>query len=375
VKESEHLSRLVERIYDAALAVELWPDALEEVCEFVRGCTANLIWRDTADNATVFHSWGFDPRYQQMYFETYARLDPFFPAVAFIEVGEVFSGGDIIPYEEFRKTRYYREWVRPQGYIDTIAVNLERTATAASSFVVLRSHRQGIVDAEARRRFGLVAPHVRRAASIGKTLDFRNALSTAFSTTFDGLAAAVFLVAADGHVVYRNAKARSLLEAGQILREPGGRLSAADETADHALRAAMAAAVDGGEGQDVKTIAVPLVAKDAAGWVAHLLPLGSGLRRGAVGGQAAAALFVGQTTLASTQPLEAAAKRYGLTPSELRVLAAVTQTGSIAALATRLGISRATVKTHLNHLLAKTGTRRQADLLRLLASQTGPSMI
>jgi DNA-binding CsgD family transcriptional regulator len=56
----------------------------------------------------------------------------------------------------------------------------------------------------------------------------------------------------------------------------------------------------------------------------------------------------------------------------VRVLQAVMQTSGIAALAQSLGISRATVKTHLNRLLAKTGSKRQADLVRLTAAHSGP---
>jgi DNA-binding CsgD family transcriptional regulator len=55
----------------------------------------------------------------------------------------------------------------------------------------------------------------------------------------------------------------------------------------------------------------------------------------------------------------------------MRVLATVLeQGGGVRELAERLGISLATVKTHLNHIFAKTGTRRQADLLRLAAMHT-----
>jgi DNA-binding CsgD family transcriptional regulator len=37
-----------------------------------------------------------------------------------------------------------------------------------------------------------------------------------------------------------------------------------------------------------------------------------------------------------------------------------------------LGISEPTVRTHLQHMLAKTHTLRQADLLRLLRTSTPP---
>jgi len=66
------------------------------------------------------------------------------------------------------------------------------------------------------------------------------------------------------------------------------------------------------------------------------------------------------------------AKLYKLTASEVRILHAITQTTGVAELAREVGISVATVKTHLNHLFAKTGAKRQADLVRLLAAHTSP---
>ena len=62
---------------------------------------------------------------------------------------------------------------------------------------------------------------------------------------------------------------------------------------------------------------------------------------------------------------------YGVTPSELRVLRAVVEeVGGLKAIAESLGISQATVKTHLHHLFQKTGTRRQADLVKLVMAMT-----
>ncbi len=112
-------------------------------------------------SALVFHSWNDDPEFVERYLDFYAKLNPLFPAVTFIEPGVVFSGGDIIPHDEFRKTRFYREWVEPQGYVDVIGVNLHRFSSSAACFSVRRSAAQGVVDEEMRRRTALVAPHVR----------------------------------------------------------------------------------------------------------------------------------------------------------------------------------------------------------------------
>lgn len=70
--------------------------------------------------------------------------------------------------------------------------------------------------------------------------------------------------------------------------------------------------------------------------------------------------------------MAAIAALYKLTPSELRMLRAVLEIGGVRAIADALGISQATVKTHLHHLFQKTGTKGQLDLVKLVASHATP---
>ena len=63
--------------------------------------------------------------------------------------------------------------------------------------------------------------------------------------------------------------------------------------------------------------------------------------------------------------LEAMAKHYSLTRSEVRVLQAVLKVNNgVRAVAELLVLSQATVKTHLHNLFRKTGTNRQSDLVK-----------
>ena len=110
-------------------------------------------------------------------------------------------------------------------------------------------------------------------------------------------------------------------------------------------------------------------------YVGHVLPLTSGVRRKAGSGYAAvAAVFVRKAELEAPQAPEVIAKTYGLTPSELRVLLAVFDSGGVLNIAEALGISEATAKTHLRRLFEKTGTKRQADLVKLVAGFTVPAL-
>jgi DNA-binding CsgD family transcriptional regulator len=123
----------------------------------------------------------------------------------------------------------------------------------------------------------------------------------------------------------------------------------------------------------IKGIAVPLLALDGERHVAHVLPLTSGARRRAGTSYAAtAAMFVRNAALNTPSPQEVIGKLYKLTPTELRVLLAIVQVGSPAGAAETLGVAESTVKTHLHRLFAKTGTKRQADLVKLVAGYASP---
>jgi DNA-binding CsgD family transcriptional regulator len=58
---------------------------------------------------------------------------------------------------------------------------------------------------------------------------------------------------------------------------------------------------------------------------------------------------------------------FGLTPAEARVACRLVGE-TVDEVAEALGVGVATVRTHVQHLLAKTGTRRQSELVRLLVS-------
>jgi DNA-binding CsgD family transcriptional regulator len=120
-------------------------------------------------------------------------------------------------------------------------------------------------------------------------------------------------------------------------------------------------------------LAVPLTARNGERYVAHVLPLTSGARR-RVGTSytAAVALYVHKAALTTPSAPEVIAQAYTLTPTELRVLLAVVEVGGVPEVAEALGIAETTVKTHLGRLYEKTGARRQADLVKLVAGFSSP---
>jgi DNA-binding CsgD family transcriptional regulator len=370
----EPLLDLIGGIYDSALNPDVWDDILPRIGTFVGGSAGGLFGhRPSQRSASIYHSFGADPNYRQLYLDKYLTIDPMFGTYFVLDVGEVFSTSTVMSHAEFLQSRFYREWVQPQGWIDNIFVYLDRSAEGHSAFALFRNEREGIADEPSRERMRLLVPHLRRAVLIGNLVEFKTAQAATFADALDGLSASVLFVDANARITHTNAAGRAMIAEGDVLRASLGRLVASDPDVNRALRDIFLAAGTDDAAVGVKGVAVPLVAGNGERYVAHVLPLSSGAR-GSAGASyaAAAALFVQKAALATNSPPEVIARTYRLTPMELRVLLAIVEVGGVPQVAETLGIGEGTVKTHLKRLYEKTGARRQADLVKLFAGYASP---
>jgi DNA-binding CsgD family transcriptional regulator/PAS domain-containing protein len=368
------LLNLIGGIYDSALTPESWHAVLPRIGGFVGGSAGGLFGHNASRRSgSIYYQFGTDPGYRQLYLDKYLTIDPMFGTYFVLDVGEVFSTSTIMSHAEFLQSRFYREWVHPQGWIDNIAVYLDRTAEGHSAFALFRTEREGIADELARDRMRLLVPHLRRAVLIGNLVELKTAQAATFADALDRLSAGVLFVDASGRITHVNAAGRAMIADGNVLRGSLGRLVTNDRDVNRTLADIFLAAGSGDAAVGANGVAVPLVARDGEHYVAHVLPLSSGTRRSAgIGYAAAAALFVQKAALAARLPPAAMAKAYRLTPMEVRVLLAIVEVGGAPEVAETLGIGEGTVKTHLKRLYQKTGARRQADLVKLFAGYTSP---
>jgi len=366
----QKLTQLIGRIYDATLDASLWPDVLQCTARFVGGSAAVMMSKNPiAKSVSLFCEAGTDPYYRQLYSSRYVELDPITTGHYLAELEQPLAVADLIPYQEFLGTQFYKEWVRPQGLVDFVSAALDKTASSVALVSVFRHERDGVADEATRRCMRLIVPHLRRAMLIGRTIDANRAESRMLKDVFDLFGSGAFLLDACGRLVHANAAGHELLNAATPLRAVDGRLVAVDGEANRALRDTVAAAA-----QSATTdVALTLRANDGGRYVAHILPLVGEQQRVACGHRAAvAAMFVRKATLEASLCPDVIARTYRLTPAELRVLLAMIDAGGVREVSEALGVAETTIKTHLSRLFAKTGASRQADLIKLAAGLTAP---
>lgn len=372
MREAEELSQVIGDVYDASLDPALWPTAIESICRYIGAASAGLHSQDAITRVTdALFWWGRDtdaPDYFRAYREQYGRINPIFPGAIFFDVEQTVAVPDVISCEEFVQTRFFREWLAPQSLTDGLFSNLEKGVRSCALFTAMRHAREGPVDERMRQRFELITPHVRRSMLIGKVIDLHRVEAAALADTLDQLTSGVVIVDSAGRIIHANATAHRMIAEANVLRAASGKLLALEAKGGRSLLDVFAAAEAGDAAVGKGGIAVPLAARNGDRYVAHVLPLTSGARRKAgISYAATAALFIREASLDLPSPPEAAANEFKLTPAEVRVLFAIVQIGGVPEVAPVLGISEQTVKSHLHRIFEKTSTKRQADLVKLVA--------
>jgi len=376
MREVEELSHVIADIYDASLDPALWPTAIESICHYIGAASAGLHSQDSIRRTTdALFWWGraiSAPHFFQIYLDKYGKLNPVFPGVIFFDIEQPVAVPDVISCDEFVQTRFFREWLAPQSLTDGLFSPLEKGVTSCAVFTAMRHTEQGPVDDRMRRRFELITPHVRRSMLIGKVIDLHRIEAAALADALDELASGMFIVDAIGRIIHANVNAHRLIAEADVLRATKGRIAAVDPQGSRSLLEVFMAAKSGDAAVGKKGIALPLTGRTGERYVAHVLPLTSGARRKAgVSYSATAAVFIRKAGLDLPSPPEAVAKQFKLTSAEVRVLFAIVQIGGVPEVAPVLGISEQTVKSHLHRIYGKTDTRRQADLVKLVASYAG----
>jgi PAS domain-containing protein/DNA-binding CsgD family transcriptional regulator len=384
MSEDDELSSVVGWIYDAAQNPALWADALAEIAAFVGGGPGVLDAKDLVSKfVNAGHHVGPDLLYMQMHSETYGEFDPL-AFVPLVSVGHFVGLPAPRPCEKHRekpcekprdkshdercKGRFRTDCARPQGDFDGALI--ETSEKDRWLLDIVPSEAKGVIDNDMDRRMALVAPHARRAVLIGKAIDRKADEAATFADILDTLSAGLFLIDVDGRIVHANAAGREILGADDFLGTIDGHLVARD-TVHGTFQDVFAS----GSGLHIggKGIAVPLMAQDGECHVAHVLPLGAGDGSRPPGPKTgAAAVFVFKAALETPSSPEVIRRAYQLTPAELRVLLAIVNVGGIPEVATALGVADSTIKTHVRRLFDKTGTGRQADLVKLVAGFFSP---
>jgi DNA-binding CsgD family transcriptional regulator len=218
-----------------------------------------------------------------------------------------------------------------------------------------------------------IVPHAQRALQIQRRVERLEVLHESATVTLDQLPLGVIFVDGQGKPLFVNRVAQEILaqKDGLTLTREG--FQAANGAATAAVRRYIHNVIQTGNGRELdaeSAMNLPRPSlKRPLSIIAGPLPAGhpSSVPR------SAAVIFVSDPEARADSTPLVLQRLYGLSPAEGRLAALLFQGRRLEEAAEELGISLHTARNQLKSIFQRTGSRRQSDLMRLLAS--GPAVI
>ena len=347
---------LTDRIYEASVLPECWPDVLDRVTGVVDGVGTVLISSRDANLRIT----GSSPEivkvvneYLYMYRGNNERTRRLLETrrAGFVADSDAFSP------EELAQEPIFRDFLTPRGLGRGIG-----TAIHLPEREVLIFHTEGLYSLQPVERASVQAlddlrPHLARAALLSARLAFERARTAVDTLSSLGLGACA--VTDSGVVIVGNEKFGQ--ERGLWTTRGGERVALFDRRADRMLYESFANAASG---RVTRSIGLRDQHTNAPA-VLHVVPV----RRSAhdLFNRCAAILVLTQPVDGPTNATPLLQALFDLTATEAQLAARIAAGQSADQIAVRDAKSVNTVRNQLKSVLAKTGCRRQADLASLLA--------
>ncbi len=379
----DRLLDAVGAIYEAALAPELWPDALSRVSQL---CGAHwaifsaIPFASSPSSAVSIQNPEADPEQLARMIARFTdpKNNPAIPVVLAAPPGRILRRASHFADPEWERTEIYQQLYRPFGVHDGFAAPLLKTADHFVPFGTGRAKHRGRFEPADLAAFARLVPHLQRAMQVMLRLDTLTVRAGAMAAAWDRLPHGVILLDGRGRILWSNRAGEGILAAGRGLSMRAGALHSGDARASAGLaRLIEEAARIGSAGRLLARGALAVPRQSPARPLSVLVaPFRfPGGETALFGASPAVVVLVGDPDQRRELPEEVLIRLFGLTRAEAAIAARIGLGMNLKRAAGELGIAATTARQHLQRVLAKTGTHRQGELVRLLLAAVPPEAL
>jgi DNA-binding CsgD family transcriptional regulator/PAS domain-containing protein len=363
--------RLVESIYRAGAGLAPWEEPLQAIARRFALWEVQFFAMDKRTGGLIFsHDGGrCTPEVALDYFRKYHRIDPRTGLVFGGPVGQWIACDEHFDEDYVARSPFYQQFLIPYGGRYVYGAKIAEDDGRALVIAFLRGAGHSQLDARERAALQLLAWHLEHAFRMKQEVS-RSAAGQALGlAVLERMRQPLMVLDADRRIAFCNDSGRELLARGDLLVDRAGFAICRDGESDVELLLAMRelALPAGGGAVAVDRRSVRLRRAGQRARVAStLLALRPQHVMGAFGNAALAMLVIYEPGMAKDPDPFLLAATFDFTPAEGRVASRLVSGMSIKEIAAELGVAISTVRTQVKSIFDKTGTNRQAELVRVL---------
>jgi DNA-binding CsgD family transcriptional regulator len=374
---TEELSELLAALYSAPLQPEKWQVFFDHLARLTKTTSGYLITTSESQGRKILAGGGlaFNPEVIRLYNEHYAPADPFAAPTFGNPRTAVFQGEELVSRNQLRKTEFYSDLLRGNEMEHLTVMSFSSAAELTGVMPVWRRGQDGPMDEASIALLRILLPHAHNANRIRKTLEESEACDHFADLALDAMSCAAFLVTSTSRVQQMNKLASAIIEEADGLRLERATLKASDPVESAQLEFFISGAASGSSrGKSTPPGGALTISRREMEQPLHVTILPVPESRRSMVAVPSALVFVSDPAVRPKSRAVFMKMMYGLTPAESRFADLLLQGLEVGEIADRLGITIETARCHLKRVLAKTGTRRQTELIRLMLSLPGTTV-
>ena len=375
----QRLSDLLLDVYEAAANPHHWQILLQRIATEMEATKASIhvhafsgqSWAThTAGNRV--HRVGYDESAASAYANYYAVRDPYIQRIRqrFPRDGSGTSA-DLLTTTELRRTEFYSDYGRTNDIFFLGWTIIEQNERFGSGLSLIRPEDATQFTSEQVDLLKLLNPHLGKAFRLQRLLERAEDNNKALLTSIAQFDFGVIALDGDGRITNLSAPASHLLEQQDGIRIQASRLEATYPAENRKLQEMLVFANQVCEHPYQPNGNTLLLSRKSGKKPLQLVAFPFVSNGSLVDDRPQVLVFLSDP---SSKPASRAAvlrALYGLSPTESRLADLLLQGFEVREAADHLRTTLETARFHLKRVLAKTGSRRQTELMRLMLSLPG----
>lgn len=363
---------LLDLCYKAVDAPEAWHQLVANAAATFGADAGDLCVEDySVGLAHAVGTIGFETEYRESYDADFLGVNPWIERLKLCPHGR--TAANHAEPEDFERSVYYNEWVKPQGLRHAMGAILDINPTRLIHIGFLRNRDRGGFSQDDAKSLDRILPHILRSILICERLSSPSSGQTSLLQLIEALAVPAFLFDSHGRILYANPLAESLCRDGSELTIRYGRLRASNSRVNSSLKVAIAkqCCLDQ-QADDPMRGNLFIERTDCPGMplVLEIIPLRSDRIVGVA--EPRCLLLVNDPARPLPARLEFLQKLWNLTFSEAQLALALANSESVSEYAERSGIAVSTARWHLKNIQSKTDTHSGEALVALIRASLLP---
>jgi DNA-binding CsgD family transcriptional regulator/PAS domain-containing protein len=359
---------LIGSLYDAAVEPGEWRSLPTRLVRFFEAGSATLwLWPKRHGEFESLETFGWTKKELDAYRDHYAERDIWSIEGVKQPLGSALLMSEVVPSSRLMESEFYRDLGRHLGLFYCMGTALPVDDRQLCILGLQRPRSRPDFGASDQRLLRLLIPHLERALQLRNRVEaIRQEGRLAFAA-LDALAVAVVIVDTKGTVLHANPAAETLAAQQDGISLQGRQLAIGGAAGCELRRLVRDAANSsiGRAGGAGGSLAVPRRSGRRA-YSLLITPLPAGQMADALQ-RPCAAVFILDPEKQSGLPGEVLSQLFGLSAAEARVLIELGSGQSVEQIADAHCVSRNTVRTQIQRIFEKTGTRRQAEAVALVS--------